>query len=87
LDQRLINPYSIFENKSPGDEATKAPSYLLTLGKKRKCFIFTQLKISCIACWLKHFVQELNENPSKNDQLIDVTLDDILEGCLKRPNY
>jgi hypothetical protein len=34
LDQRLINPYSIFENKSPGDEATKAPSYLLTLGKE-----------------------------------------------------
>ncbi|KAI8886640.1 Las1-domain-containing protein [Backusella circina FSU 941] len=65
LDQRLINPYSIFENQSPEDDATKAPSYLLTL-----------------ACWLKYFVQEAD-----NQILENVTLDDILEGCLRRPNY
>ncbi|KAF1797830.1 Las1-like-domain-containing protein [Mucor lusitanicus] len=39
-----------------------------------------------ITCWLRHFVQEF-EGSSKNRTLTHISMDDILEGCLRKPNY
>ncbi|KAI7902107.1 Las1-like-domain-containing protein [Cokeromyces recurvatus] len=39
-----------------------------------------------IACWLRHFVQEFKDS-IKTRTLSHISIDTILEGCLKNPNY
>ncbi|KAG2235909.1 hypothetical protein INT48_008212 [Thamnidium elegans] len=39
-----------------------------------------------LTCWLRHFVQEFNTKPH-NRTLSHISIDDILEGCLRNPNY
>lgn len=39
-----------------------------------------------LACWLRHFVNEFNDSPH-NRTLSHIDMDDILEGCLRKPNY
>ncbi|KAG2190069.1 hypothetical protein INT46_005584 [Mucor plumbeus] len=39
-----------------------------------------------ITCWLRHFVREF-EASSKNRTLTQISIDDILEECLRNPNY
>lgn len=41
---------------------------------------------TCIACWLRHFVSEF-ESPAHKRTLTQVDMDDVLEGCLRNPNY
>lgn len=59
---------------------------MLTLGKKKKSYPISLFNLNHLACWLKYFALEM-QNPIDERTLGKLDIDDLLEGCLRNPNY
>ncbi|KAG2181812.1 hypothetical protein INT44_008628 [Umbelopsis vinacea] len=75
IDKTLIGPFPAFFDAV--DETDKNPAHS------------SSSYMATIAAWLKHFIESsaiTHQNASSN-VLQDVVIDDILEHCLKNPNF
>ncbi|CEI91307.1 hypothetical protein RMCBS344292_05604 [Rhizopus microsporus] len=71
LNEQAVNPYAMFSQQQ--QQESEDPT-------KSKSYMLT------LACWLKYFALEM-QNPIDERTLGKLDIDDLLEGCLRNPNY